>query len=86
MISYYVQVAPVLLPLLAQRPVTRKRWPDGVGATEGSGRVFFAKNLPRDAGLGAPLPHPARETHQDYPVVGDLATLTGVFPIKWIAV
>ncbi|MBA2558750.1 MAG: ATP-dependent DNA ligase [Propionibacteriales bacterium] len=41
-IDYYAAVAGVLLPHLADRPLTRKRWPDGTGA--GS---FFEKNTPR---------------------------------------
>jgi bifunctional non-homologous end joining protein LigD len=41
-IAYYTQAAPVLLPLVADRPVTRKRWPDGVG-----GEPFFEKNAPQ---------------------------------------
>jgi bifunctional non-homologous end joining protein LigD len=40
-LDYYVKVAPVLLPLLADRAVTRIRWPHGTG--EGS---FFEKNAP----------------------------------------
>ena len=39
-IAYYVQVADVVLPHLAGRPATRKRWPDGVDGPE-----FFAKDL-----------------------------------------
>ncbi len=39
-ISYYVEVADVMLPHLAGRPATRKRWPDGVDGPE-----FFAKDL-----------------------------------------
>jgi bifunctional non-homologous end joining protein LigD len=31
MIEYYVAVAPVLLPHLAQRPLTLRRFPDGIG-------------------------------------------------------
>lgn len=75
-ISYYAQVAEVMLPLLWQRPVTRKRWPDGVGATAAS-QVFFAKDLPK----GTPewirryaIQHSTRAN--EYPVVDDLATLT----------
>jgi bifunctional non-homologous end joining protein LigD len=41
-ISYYTQVAPVMLPLVANRPVTRKRWPNGV-----AGQPFFEKNAPQ---------------------------------------
>ena len=43
-LHYYAQVAPVLLPHVRDRPVTRIRWPDGTGA----GR-FFEKNLPAGA-------------------------------------
>lgn len=39
-IAYYLQVASVMLPHLAGRPATRKRWPDGVDGPE-----FFAKDL-----------------------------------------
>jgi len=41
-LDYYARVAPLLLPHLARRPVTRKRWPDGT-----VGQSFFEKNLPR---------------------------------------
>ena len=41
-IDYYTRIAPVLLPHLAGRPLTRKRWPDGVDAES-----FFEKNAPR---------------------------------------
>jgi bifunctional non-homologous end joining protein LigD len=40
-IDYYTRVAPVLLPHLADRPATRKRFPDGVDGTS-----FFEKNAP----------------------------------------
>ena len=43
-IEYYDHVAPLLLPHLWWRPVTRKRWPDGTGAAP-----FFEKNLPAGA-------------------------------------
>jgi bifunctional non-homologous end joining protein LigD len=41
MIDYYVRVARVMLPHLAGRPVTLKRFPEGVG-----GSSFFEKNCP----------------------------------------
>lgn len=41
-IAYATAIAPVLLPQLRDRPITRKRWPDGV-----EGQVFFEKNVPR---------------------------------------
>ena len=40
-LSYYQQVAPVLLPHIADRPLTLKRYPDGV-----DGEAFFAKHAP----------------------------------------
>ena len=40
-LDYYARIAPVLLPQLADRPVTRIRWPDGVDS-----KPFFEKNLP----------------------------------------
>jgi bifunctional non-homologous end joining protein LigD len=75
-LDYYTRIAPVLLPHLAGRALTRKRYPDGV-----EGQVFFEKNAPR----GTPewvrtvtLPTPGsskgRETI-DFVVVDDLATL-----------
>jgi len=67
-LSYYAQVAPVLLPHLADRPVTRVRWPHGV-----EDQMFFEKNVPS----GAPswLPRvPVDDV--TYPLVTDLADLT----------
>jgi bifunctional non-homologous end joining protein LigD len=43
-LNYYARVAAVLLPHLADRPVTRIRWPQGT-----NGPSFFEKNLPRGA-------------------------------------
>jgi bifunctional non-homologous end joining protein LigD len=40
-LNYYAQVAPVLLPHLANRAVTRIRWPHGTGDMQ-----FFEKNAP----------------------------------------
>lgn len=39
-IAYYSAVAPAMLPHIAGRPVTRKRWPNGIGSPS-----FFEKNL-----------------------------------------
>ena len=74
-LDYYSRIAPVLLPHLADRPLTRKRYPDGV-----SGQEFFEKNAPR----GTPdwvrtvvLPAPgsrSRETVR-YPLLDSLAGL-----------
>jgi bifunctional non-homologous end joining protein LigD len=43
-LNYYARVAPVLLPHLADRAVTRIRWPHGT-----SDGQFFEKNLPSGA-------------------------------------
>ncbi|MFN2319417.1 MAG: non-homologous end-joining DNA ligase [Dermatophilaceae bacterium] len=67
-LSYYAQVSPFLLPLLAERPVTRVRYPHGTADMS-----FFEKNLPS----GAPgwITHTAFD-EMTYPFVPDLATLT----------
>lgn len=70
-IDYYARIAPLLLPHLDGRPVTRKRWPEGVEAPP-----FFAKALEP----GAPEWIPRRAiSHssgaKDYPLVEDAATL-----------
>lgn len=76
-LHYYAQVAPVLLPHLADRAVTRIRWPNGTGE-----QSFFEKNLPS----GAPdwLHYVTLSSTGsrgggdsiDYPVIEDLAGLT----------
>jgi bifunctional non-homologous end joining protein LigD len=75
-IEHYVGVADVLLPQLAGRPATRKRWPDGTAK-----QPFFEKNTPR----GTPSwvrtvtldsPGSTRDREQvTYPVVESLAAL-----------
>ncbi|MFT4264557.1 MAG: non-homologous end-joining DNA ligase [Nocardioides sp.] len=67
-LDYYARVAPVLLPQLRGRPVTRVRWPDGIG-----GQSFFEKNTP----AGAPSwIRTVRVRKNIFPVVDDVATLT----------
>ena len=41
LIDYYVRIAPVLLPHLRGRPLTMKRYPEGV-----DGEMFYQKNCP----------------------------------------
>jgi bifunctional non-homologous end joining protein LigD len=41
-IDYYIRIAPVLLPHLKDRPLTMKRYPDGV-----EGEFFYEKNCPQ---------------------------------------
>jgi bifunctional non-homologous end joining protein LigD len=79
-LSYYAQIAPVLLPHLADRAVTRIRWPHGV-----EDMSFFEKNIPG----GTPswvhtvtVPTTGSRTAAKeegtltFPIVDDLATLT----------
>ena len=71
-IDYYVSVADPLLAHLADRPLTRKRWPDGVDA-----QPFFEKNAPRGTPDWARVVHIAEhgDAGVDYIVADDLATL-----------
>jgi bifunctional non-homologous end joining protein LigD len=75
-LAYYTGVAPAMLAHLRDRPVTRKRWPDGV-----AGPSFFEKNLPN----GTPdwvrrvrLPVPGSTMDREaivFPLLDDLAGL-----------
>ena len=66
-IDYYARVAPVILPHLKDRAVTRIRYPHGVGDMQ-----FFEKNLP------AGTPPWIRRAGRDpvFPLIDDLAGLT----------
>jgi bifunctional non-homologous end joining protein LigD len=75
-IDYYLHVAPVLLPHIASRPVTIKRYPEGVDAD-----FFFQKNAPAHrpdwvptATVASPGSTKSRETIE-YILGGDLPTL-----------
>ena len=78
-LNYYAQVAPVLLPHLRDRCVTRIRWPHGVADSS-----FFEKNTP--AGTPSwvrtakvPTTGSRAQSTSDtlvFPIVDDLATLT----------
>jgi bifunctional non-homologous end joining protein LigD len=79
-LNYYAQVAPVLLPLLKDRPVTRVRWPNGVEKAR-----FFEKNAPAGTPswvrtADVPTTGSRGESrHGDrlvFPIIDDLATLT----------
>ncbi|SIS22562.1 ATP-dependent DNA ligase [Williamsia sterculiae] len=74
-IDYYNRIAEVLLPHVHRRPVTRKRWPDGVDS-----EPFFEKNLP----AGTPewidrveIAHRStgRDGNVSYPLAGERADL-----------
>jgi bifunctional non-homologous end joining protein LigD len=79
-LNYYAQISPVLLPLLADRPVTRVRWPHGVERDR-----FFEKNAPAGTPAWvrtADVPTTGSRGDSRYgdrlvfPIIDDLATLT----------
>ena len=78
-IDYYAHIAPILLPHLADRPLTVKRYPDGVGSS-----MFYMKNAPSyrpDWMRTARLPSPGSTKNRDmidYLVVEDLPGLIWV--------
>ncbi|HET6817453.1 MAG TPA: non-homologous end-joining DNA ligase [Mycobacteriales bacterium] len=75
-IDYYTRIATVLLPHVQDRPLTFKRYPEGV-----EGGFFFAKNAPShtpDWVRTVTLPSPGSTKNRDtinYPVMCDLPTL-----------
>ncbi len=74
-IDYYASIAPVLLPHLADRPLTVKRWPDGVQA-----KSFFQKQAPAHRpDWVQTVTVPSERKPIDYLLAQDLAT------IVWLA-
>lgn len=70
-LDYYQRIAPLLIPLLRDRPATRKRWVRGTGD-----EPFFHKNLGADTPEWVKRRSIQHEGHtNDYPLVGDVATL-----------
>jgi len=70
-IEYASRIAPLMLPHLDGRPVTRKRWPEGVDHPP-----FFAKALEPGAPAWIPRHRIEHSTGaKDYPLVEDEATL-----------
>jgi bifunctional non-homologous end joining protein LigD len=75
-IDYYTRIAAVLLPHVQDRPLTFKRYPEGV-----EGGFFFAKNAPSHTPQWVrtvTLPSPGSTKNRDtinYPVASDLPTL-----------
>ncbi len=74
-IGYYGSIATVMLPHIRDRPVTRKRWPDGVESTP-----FFEKNLP---GHAPDWVGRVRLEHNDRSVV--YPVLTSRAELVWLA-
>src|SRR5436309_3262354 len=72
-IDYYIQVAPVLLPHLKDRPLTMKRYPNGV-----EGEFFYEKNCPSHRPKWVKTAKVWSEGNQrimNYCLVNDLPTL-----------
>ena len=72
-IDYYIRIAPVLLPHLKDRPLTMKRYPDGVEA-----EFFYEKNCPTHRPKWVQTAKVWSEGNQrimDYCLVNDLPTL-----------
>jgi bifunctional non-homologous end joining protein LigD len=72
-IDYYIRVAPVLLPHLKDRPLTMKRYPDGV-----EGEFFYEKNCPKHRPKWVQTAQVWSESNDrmmNYCLVQDLATL-----------
>jgi bifunctional non-homologous end joining protein LigD len=69
---YYTSVSPYLLPLIKDRPLSLKRFPDGVG-----GKFFFQQKAPADtpASVRAEIIENERGESQDRLIGGSLATL-----------
>src|SRR5215469_9854934 len=72
-IDYYVRVSEWLLPHLRDRPVTLKRYPNGI-----RDKYFYEKNAPRYRPAWVrtfPVPRRAGGTDIHYVIIGDLPTL-----------
>jgi len=72
-IDYYIRIAPVLLPHLKKRPITMKRYPDGV-----EGFFFYEKQCPPhrpDWVKTARVSASREEGYIDYCVIDDLPAL-----------
>jgi len=72
-IDYYVRIAPAIIPHLAGRALTRKRYPDGV-----EGEPFFEKNAPMhrpDWVKTAPIWSGRNRRTIHYVLADDMATL-----------
>jgi bifunctional non-homologous end joining protein LigD len=76
LIDYYVRIAPVLLPHLRSRPLTLKRYPDGV-----TGFYFYEKNCPSHRPEWVSTAHiwsGGNDKWMDYCMAQDLPTLIWV--------
>jgi bifunctional non-homologous end joining protein LigD len=73
LIDYYAKIAPAMLPHLEDRPLTMKRYPDGVEKA-----FFYEKHVPAHAPSWVrtlTVPSTEGDGAVEYAVVGDLPTL-----------
>ncbi len=73
LIDFYVRIAPVMLPHIRERPLTMKRFPDGV-----EGKHFFEKHVPSHAPDWVQTVRVSSSDGEDvipYAMVNDLPTL-----------
>jgi bifunctional non-homologous end joining protein LigD len=73
LIDYYVRIAPVMLPHVRERPLTMKRFPDGVES-----KYFFEKHIPSHAPDWVPSVDVSANDGKDtipYAMVNDVPTL-----------
>ncbi|TQL47687.1 ATP-dependent DNA ligase LigD ligase module /ATP-dependent DNA ligase LigD phosphoesterase module /ATP-dependent DNA ligase LigD polymerase module [Homoserinimonas aerilata] len=76
-LDYLARIADVMIPHMANRPATRKRWVNGVGTAEKPGQLFFQKNLDESTPKWVKRRDIQHKDHvNSYPLVNDLATLT----------
>ena len=81
LIRYYADIAPVLLPHLAQRAMVMKRYPNGA-----AGKFFFQKRVPEphpDWLQICPIEHPAAGLVA-FPVIRDLPSLLWIINLGCI--
>jgi bifunctional non-homologous end joining protein LigD len=72
-INYYTQVARYILPHLRDRPITMKRFPDGI-----NGQYFYEKDAPSFTPAWIktyPIPRTSEESIINYILINDLPAL-----------
>ncbi|GAB3561314.1 ATP-dependent DNA ligase [Spelaeicoccus albus] len=75
-LDYYRAAADSLIKHATGRPVTRKRWVNGVGTKSDPGNVFFQKNLDDSTPSWVVRRRIKHKDHtNEYPLAGDEATL-----------
>jgi len=81
LLQFYIDVAPVLLPHLADRAMVMKRYPNGIG-----GDFFFMKRAPspRPGWIETCSIEHASGSVIDFPVIGDLGSLLWVINLGCI--